>query len=192
MYTKFPCFKIFPLQKRDCLHILAHSFGIGLLLLMNSQALWNNCQQTVQTVNFLEGRTSFCTFFAVFQQTILCWLAGYRCRSTRTTSCVYNRIKIMITSSVTAQTHGQLNPKLCPFLIQNGAKSCRQVHSWLLSLLSLLSLMSQLSRCQMYFHTALLQLHTIVERFVLVCTFRWCLTHITDGVRIMARLTSGP
>ena len=37
MYTEFPCLKIFPLhnfQKRDCPCILAHTFGIGLLLLM--------------------------------------------------------------------------------------------------------------------------------------------------------------
>ena len=38
MYTEFPCLKIFPLhnfQKRDCPHILAHTFGIGLMLLIN-------------------------------------------------------------------------------------------------------------------------------------------------------------
>ena len=37
MYTEFPCLKIFPLhnfKKRDCLCILNHTFGIGLLLLM--------------------------------------------------------------------------------------------------------------------------------------------------------------
>ena len=39
MYTEFPCLKIFPLhniEKWDCLRILAHTFGIGLLLLMNT------------------------------------------------------------------------------------------------------------------------------------------------------------
>ena len=39
MYTEFPCHKIFPLhnfQKRDCLRIVAHTFGIGLLLLMST------------------------------------------------------------------------------------------------------------------------------------------------------------
>ena len=40
-----------------------------------------------------------------------------------------------------------------------------------MSLLSLLSLISQLSRCQIYFHTALLQLQTIADMFVLVCIF---------------------
>ena len=39
VYTEFPCLKIFPLhnfQKWDCLRILVHTFGIGLLLLMIS------------------------------------------------------------------------------------------------------------------------------------------------------------
>ena len=38
VYTEFPCLKIFPLhnfQKWDCLCMLAHTFGIGLLLLMD-------------------------------------------------------------------------------------------------------------------------------------------------------------
>ena len=37
IYTEFPCLKIFPLhnfQTRDCPCILAHTIGIGLLLLM--------------------------------------------------------------------------------------------------------------------------------------------------------------
>jgi hypothetical protein len=37
VYTEFLCLKIFPLhkfQKRDCPRILAHTFGIGLLLLL--------------------------------------------------------------------------------------------------------------------------------------------------------------
>ena len=37
VYTEFPCLKIFPLhkfRKRDCPFILAHTFVIGLLLLM--------------------------------------------------------------------------------------------------------------------------------------------------------------
>ena len=36
-YTEFPCLKIFPLhnfQTWDCLSILSHTFGIGLMLLM--------------------------------------------------------------------------------------------------------------------------------------------------------------
>ena len=47
VYTEFPCLKIFPLhnfQKRDCPRILAHTFGIGLLLLM-SLVLYNNKKQ---------------------------------------------------------------------------------------------------------------------------------------------------
>ena len=43
VYTEFPCLKIFPLhnfQKRDCLSILAHTFGIGLLLLMKYILEW--------------------------------------------------------------------------------------------------------------------------------------------------------
>ena len=42
VYTEFPCLKIFPLhnfQKRDCLRIIAHTFGIGLLLLMSCTTL---------------------------------------------------------------------------------------------------------------------------------------------------------
>ena len=39
VHTEFPCLKIFPLhnfQKRDCPCIITHTFGIGLLLLMNA------------------------------------------------------------------------------------------------------------------------------------------------------------
>ena len=42
MYTEFPCLQIFPLhnfQKKDCLCILAHTFGIGLLLLIGEPPL---------------------------------------------------------------------------------------------------------------------------------------------------------
>ena len=65
----------------------------------------------------------------------------------------------------------------------------------LLSLLPLVSLMSQLSRCQMYFHTALLQLQTIVDMFVLVCLFesisnapiRWYCDHGLTYVGALAK-----
>ena len=38
VYTEFPCLKVFPLRKRDCPCILAHTFGIELLVLMPWQA----------------------------------------------------------------------------------------------------------------------------------------------------------
>ena len=75
------------------------------------------------------------------------------------------------TGAETAQTHGPMNPKLCLLLTQTVAKFCQHVFSSLLSLLSLLSIMSHLSRCQIYFHTALLQLQTIAEIFDLVWKF---------------------
>ena len=65
-YTQFLCLKIFPLhnfQKRDCRRILAHTFGIGLVLLMFPAPVsypWNESRLAGITSNryvLLIGRT---------------------------------------------------------------------------------------------------------------------------------------
>ena len=56
MYTNFTCLKIFPLhnfQNWDCPCILAHTFGIGLLLLMQSRS--DYLRTLVSTVVRKEG-----------------------------------------------------------------------------------------------------------------------------------------
>ena len=58
------------------------------------------------------------------------------------------------------------------------------------SLLSMVSLMAQLSRCIVYYHTALLQLQTIADVSVLVCSMKYLLTFVLGGAMTMAWLTS--
>ena len=59
MYTEFPCLKISPLhnfQKRDFLCILAHTFSIGLFLLMEEE----HVKYTITQIN--EIKKSLVTF----------------------------------------------------------------------------------------------------------------------------------
>ena len=81
-----------------------------------------------------------------------------------------NKHKWRETRDNTSQTHGPPNPKQCLLLIQTVTNLAKQVCFCLLSLLSLLSLMSQLSRCQMYFHAAILQL-VYTNQWMLVGVF---------------------
>ena len=57
VYTEFPCLKIFPLyifQKKDCPRILAHTFGIGLVLLMVQEGvLSHNKERSRSAVQYI-------------------------------------------------------------------------------------------------------------------------------------------
>ena len=77
MHTEIPCLKIFTLhnfQKRDCLCILAHTFWIGLLLLM----LWDgdiSIYISKKQDDSLPGVTVLAGGWIIFTTVHWCWLA---------------------------------------------------------------------------------------------------------------------